>query len=113
MANPHRGELVVQMGEKEYKTRLNFDLMAKIESRTGQSVLSIANSLSQGQTPLTHLSIVLHAAIKGGGNDVSEKDIDSMIWDAGVVDAMRVTGEILANSLMGGQETGKEAATGE
>ena len=35
MANPHRGELVVQMGEKEYKTRLNFDLMAKIESRTG------------------------------------------------------------------------------
>ncbi len=113
MANPHRGELVVQMGEKEYKTRLNFDLMAKIESRTGQSVLSIANTLSQGQTPLTHLSIVLHAAIKGGGNDVSEKDIDGIIWDAGIVDAMRVVGEILTNSLVGGQDTGKEAATEE
>ena len=113
MANPHRGELVVQMGEKEFKTRLNFDLMAKIESRTGQSVLSIANTLSQGQTPLTHLSIVLHAALKGGGNDVSEKDIDNIIWDAGIVDAMRVVGEILTNSLVGGQDTGKEAATEE
>ena len=113
MANPHRGELVVQMGEKVFKTRLNFDLMAKIESRTGQSVLSIANTLSQGQTPLTHLSIVLHAAIKGGGNDVSEKDIDNIIWDAGIVDAMRVVGEILTNSLVGGQDTGKEAATEE
>ena len=111
MANPHRGEIVVQMGEKEFKTRLNFDLMAKIESRTGQSVLSIANTLSQCQTPLTHLSIVLHAAIKGGGNDVSEKDIDNIIWDAGIVDAMRVVGEILTNSLVGGQDTGKEAAT--
>ena len=111
MANPHRGELIVHMGEAEYTTRLNFDLMAKIESRTGQSVLSIANSLSNGQTPLTHLSLVLYYAIKGGGNDVSEKDIDNLIWDAGIVDAMRVTGEILTNSLMGGQQTGKEKAT--
>lgn len=111
MANPHRGELTVQMGGTEYTTRLNFDLMAKIESRTGQSVLSIANTLSTGQTPLTHLSIVLYYAIKGGGKEVSEKDIDNLIWEAGIVEAMRVCGEVLTNALLGGQDEGKENAT--
>ena len=50
--------------------------------------------------------------MKGGGNDVSMKDIQKAVWDAGLADAMRVCGEVLASALNAGQDEGNEATAG-
>lgn len=110
MANKHRGEMKISLGGQDYNTRLNFDSIARIEGTTGQSVIRLAQSIGDTSIGLQQLSIVLHAAIKGGGNDVTEKDVNKIIWEAGIVAAMGAAGEVLSNALIGGQDEGKDEA---
>jgi len=110
MANKHRGEMKISLGGEDYNTRLNFDSIARIEGATGQSVIRLAQSIGDTSIGLQQLSIVLYQAIKGGGNDVTDKDVNKIIWEAGIVAAMGAAGEVLTNALIGGQDEGKDEA---
>lgn len=110
MANKHRGELEITLGEEHYNTRLNFDSIARIEGATGKSSIILAQSIGDTTISLTELSFVLYTAIKGGGNNITEKDVQKAMWDAGIVAAMAAAGEVLTNALVGGQEVGKDEA---
>ena len=110
MANKHRGEMKITLGDSEYNTRLNFDSIARIEGLTGQSVIRLAQSIGDTSIGLSTLSIILHAAIKGGGSNVTDKDVNKIIWDAGIVAAMGAAGDVLTNALVGGQDEGKGEA---
>lgn len=110
MANKHRGELKINLGGKDYNTRINFDSIARIEGVTGQSIIRLAQNIGDASISVTALSTILFHAIKGGGNDVTERDVSKIIWDAGIVESMGVAGEVITNALMGGQDEGKPEA---
>jgi len=115
MANPNRGEVEVDLGDQTYKTRLNLDGIVRIENDLNMSIVQAAQRLSEGAMPVNQIVVIIHRALKGGGNKVEQKDVQKIIWDAGLADAMKVVGLILT-SVLGvdaeDDDEGKDLGTG-
>ena len=75
------------------------------------SIVQMAQKLSLGKATIEEIINVLTPAIKGGGNDVDEKKVKQMIWNAGLPNGMRCAGEILTTALNSGlEDEGNEEA---
>ena len=109
MTNPNRGEMLITLGEKTWNSRVTMDGLARIEAFCGYGIIKILGKLTEGDLTTTEICGIIHPIVKGGGNDVSMKDIQKAVWDAGLADAMRVCGEVLASALNAGQDEGNEA----
>lgn len=112
MTNPHRGELEISLAGQSYQTRLNLDSIARIENQLGKSIVKIAGSLSEGDLTVSEIAIIIHKALRGGGNNVDMKDVNQLLWDAGIAEAMRCCGEILAG-VFGVSDSGNEQEVSE
>ena len=109
MTNPFRGELEVNLGNKTYKTRMTVDSLIRLETSLGQSIVQLTQKLSAGHLSFSELSFIIQSALKGGGNDIKENEINQLIYESGITEGLRVCGELLANVLQGGQrETEKK-----
>jgi len=102
--NKFRGELKVNLKNKEYDTRLTLDGIMRIEQATGKPFLQLANGLMNSSLSMTDMVTVMTQAIRGGGNNLDAKTIGELLFDAGLTESMRVTGEVLANAITGGEE---------
>ena len=110
MVNPQRGELLIKLGGQSLKARLTIDSLVRIETSIGCSIIKMANKLSLAEATITDIVNVLTPAIKGGGNDVNEKDIMKLIGKGGLIEAMKCAGEIVTTALQTGQDEGNEEA---
>ena len=99
MSNPKRGELKIVLGKKEYQGKVTLDVIMRIERQLGRGVVKVATSLSEADISVTEIIAILTPVIRGGGNDVTEKDIQKAVWDAGIAEGIKVCGEILAEAL--------------
>lgn len=73
--------------------------------------MQTAQKLSEGKATVTEIVNVIQPALKGGGNNLDHKDISKMVWEAGLIDGMRVAGEILTVALNSGvPDEGNEEA---
>lgn len=86
------------------KARLTIDALIRIENSNACSVVQTAQKLSEGKCTITEVVNVIQPALKGGGNNVDHKDVSKMVWEAGLIDGMRVAGEILTVALNSGLE---------
>jgi len=109
MTNPLKGEMMITLGKKEYKTRLTVDSIIKIETELNDGILGITHRLGDANIRVTELRTVLLHSIRGGGNDLKEKDINQIIADAGIVNACRAVAELLANTLVAKEEDEQES----
>jgi hypothetical protein len=107
VANHLRGEIDITLGEETYKCKLNFDSLVRIEQNLGIPILQLAQRVSDAQLKVTEISYILYTAIKGGGKDITEKEVNNIIWQVGFVDAIRSVGEIISMSLSSGNEEKK------
>jgi len=82
------------------------DGIARIEAACGTGIVKILGRLTDGDLTTTEMCNILHPIIKGGGNDISMKDIQNAVWDAGLAETMKAVGEIVAISLGGGNDEG-------
>ena len=111
MVNPQRGELQLKLGAENLKCRLSIDGIIRIEQTLGTSIVQIAQRLSEGKATIMEVINVLTPAIKGGGNDITEKRVKEMIWSAGLIEGMRCAGEVLTVALNSGLSSeGNEGA---
>ncbi len=111
MVNPQRGELQVKLGKELLKARLTIDALIRIENANGCSVVQTAQKLSEGKSTITEIVNVIQPALKGAGNNYNSKDVSKMVWEAGLIEGMKVAGEILTVALTSGQENvGNEQA---
>jgi hypothetical protein len=108
MPNPKRGEMTLNLGGKTYNCKVTMDGLARIEQACGCGIVKILTKLTDGDLTTTEICSILLPVIKSGGNDVSIKDIQAIVWGAGLADSMRVVGEVLAMSLGTGEESGKD-----
>lgn len=108
MPNPKRGEMTLNLGGKAYNCKVTMDGLARIEQACGCGIVKILTKLTDGDLTTTEICSILLPVIKSGGNDVSIKDIQEIVWGAGLADSMRVVGEVLAMSLGTGEESGKD-----
>lgn len=100
MTNPIKGEINLRLGKTEYKTRLTIDSIIKIENELDKGILAITQKIADGDVRVSELRGILLHALRGGGNDFSEKDVSAIISEVGIVDACRAVAEILTVSLI-------------
>lgn len=108
MTNPFRGELEVKLGNQTYKTRLTVDACIRIETALNMSLVKLATRLSEGDLMLSEISVILSSAIKGGGNNVTQEQVNKIIYESGLSEGLRCCGEVLANVLSGGATNEEE-----
>lgn len=89
----------VKLGENEYKVKVTLDTLMRIETAIGYSVIELAQKLSLGQASISEIVQFMAPVLRSSGKDLSDKDVQSLVWDAGLVDAMRVCAEVLARAL--------------
>tara|TARA_R100001510_G_C7639142_1_gene196895 strand:+ start:740 stop:1066 length:327 start_codon:yes stop_codon:yes gene_type:complete len=107
MSNPLRGELSITLGEQSYNCKLNFDSLVRIETALGTPILKLANKIAEADLKITEMSYILYTSIKGGGKEITEKQVSDIIFEVGFVDAIKACGEILAHSLTSGEQVKK------
>jgi hypothetical protein len=102
MTNPKRGEIEIVLGKQKYQGKVTLDVVMRIEQTTGQGIVKLATSLSEGVLTTTQVVSVLTAVIRAGGNDVNEKQVGKDVWEAGLADGLKVMGQIIAQVLTAG-----------
>ena len=87
---------------------MTMDGIARIESACGCGIVKVLTKLSDGDMTTSEICNILLPIIRSGGNDLNIKDVQKIVWDAGLAEAMRVIGEIMAIALNGGSQSGNE-----
>jgi|TARA_R100000149_G_scaffold65658_1_gene40966 hypothetical protein len=85
---------------------MTLDIIMRIETAIGMSIVKAVRQLAEGELTTQHTIAVLTPIIRGGGNDVSEKEIAKMVWESGLSDAMREVAKVLVQALTAGQDEG-------
>lgn len=96
----------LSLGDQTWTARVTMDGIARIEAACGTGIVKILGRLTDGDLTTTEMCNILHPIIKGGGNDITMKDIQNAVWDAGLAETMKAVGEIVAISLGGGNDEG-------
>lgn len=104
MTNPLKGQIEVTLGDNTYKARLTVDAIITIETAVGCGIIKLAQKMADADIRLTDLIVVLLSALRGGGNDLQEKDITKIIQDVGIIEATRCVAELIAKSLQADSE---------
>lgn len=99
MVNPHRGELEVTLADKSYSAKVTLDSIVRMEQALGMSIVRIAQCLANAEMTVDQIVQVLVIAVRGGGNKIDKKQMQSIVWEAGLIQAMAVCGEILSSIL--------------
>lgn len=107
MVNHLRGEIAIKLGEETFNCKLNFDSLVRIENALDIPILKLAEKISNAELKVTELSYIIYTAIKGGGKDITEKEVNSLIWQVGFVDGIRACGDIISMALTSGDEEKK------
>lgn len=81
LANPQRGEVLVQLGELEFIARPDFDAIMKIEANTGKTVLKLIMQADQGDLTASDVLIILEAA----SQDVTSDQLKAAAMSVGSV----------------------------
>ena len=75
MTNPKRGEMQIKLGETTYKARVTLNSIITIETSLSMGMFKIMQKLTEGDLSTSDMIQILKPIIRGGGNDISEKDI--------------------------------------
>ena len=79
MTNPLKGQVEVQLGSETYKARLTIDAIVQIEQSIGMGIIKLANKMANADISMTDVIAVLTPALRGGGNDLGEKEDKDII----------------------------------
>lgn len=99
MTNPLKGEMLVSLGNEEHSCRLTVDSLIKIETALDKGILQITQRLSDGDVRINDLSVILFHALRGGGNNVSDKDVKQIIQKSGIVPCCSAVAQLLVSTL--------------
>jgi len=97
--NSLKAEKVLNFKDKTYKARMSLDTIMRVEEALGTSILKVGNKLTTADITLLDIITILTLAIRAGGNDITESDIKKHVSEIGLVEAMKLTGELLTLAL--------------
>jgi len=98
--NPIKAEKLLNFpNDVSYKARMSLDTMIRIENALGCSLLKLGNRLAGGDLTLTECISILTLAIRAGGNDVKDNDIKVIVDQIGIIEGIKLTGELIALGL--------------
>tara|TARA_Y100000004_G_scaffold75428_1_gene84857 strand:+ start:1961 stop:2302 length:342 start_codon:yes stop_codon:yes gene_type:complete len=97
--NSLKAEKILNFKDKTYKARMSLDTIMRVEEALGTSILKVGNKLTTADITLLDIITILTLSVRAGGNDITESDIKKHVSDIGLVEAMKLTGELLTLAL--------------
>ena len=88
-----------------YKAKMSLDTIMQIETALGSSIIKVANKLSSGDLTLSEIITVITLGIRAGGNDVKDNDVKKIVSEIGLVESIKVMGDLLALALNVDEDT--------
>jgi hypothetical protein len=94
MANPHRGQVALQAGERAYALSFSVNAICELEDALGQPVNQIARGMeTPDQVRMSTIRALLWAALRDHHEDVGLKQAGEIATEAGVPAVMEAIGE--------------------
>lgn len=96
MANRHRGEIDVELGDRRLTLCLTLGALAELEAAYGdQDLLSLAERFEQGAIGARDAIRIIGAGLRGAGNDVSDGEVAALKVEGGAAGYIRIVADLL------------------
>jgi hypothetical protein len=84
MANRHRGEIEVALGDRRWTLCLTLGALAELEAAYGdEDLLSLAERFERGALGARDVIRIIGAGLRGAGNDVSDVEVAALPVEGG------------------------------
>jgi len=84
--------------------------MIRIETAIGKSILKVASDLQNADMTALQMVAFLTPVLRSSGEDIREKEVQNLLWQAGLPDGLRVIAEVIAFIIGGSDNEGNEVA---
>lgn len=102
MANPQRGEVDLATIEGARTMRLTLGALAELEADLGaDGLIGVAERFEGGAFTSLDLIALLTAGLRGGGADVSRRDVENLAFEGGAASAAKAAAELLSLTFRG------------
>jgi hypothetical protein len=108
VANKHRGEVRLTLGDNVLLLRPTYSAVAEWEDRTGSGSVQILYRFSAASYRMAEVVAVVAAAARAGGHKVTDDQIGEMLIGHGVIETVPVIAKMMAEVLTGGKEPDPE-----
>jgi len=106
--NKLKAEKLLQFNDTEYKARMSLDTIIRIEQALNCSILKLGNKLAQADITMSEIISIVTLAIRAGGNNIQEKDVKGLIAEIGLLEAIKIAGELVTLALNVDDDTDDE-----
>ena len=97
--NRLRAEKILLFNDKEFKAKMSLDTIIRIEQALGCSILKLGNKLAQADITMTEIISVITLALRAGGNNLQDKEVKGLISEIGLLEAIKMAGELVTLAL--------------
>lgn len=87
------------MGSTELNGKVTLDVVMRIEAAMDKSLIGIAQMVQSADLTTIQMARILTPVIRAGGNDVSEKEVAKIVFNAGLSSAFGAISDILGMAL--------------
>ena len=107
--NPLKGETQITLGSEDYTCRLTIDSLMKIEDEIGMGIIKLISRLSsEMDMPIKHQLSILYHALRGGGNDLTQKQVKDLVTKNGLLKTTQTILVMLTSTLNDEENEKKE-----
>lgn len=103
--NIQRGEITLHVGDAALTLRPTFAALAEIEGKTGQSLITLAKKLTNGEATLHELQAIIVAGLRGA-NEPAPADLPQRMAETGVLPLVEPLLTFLIGALTGENKNG-------
>jgi len=112
MTNPLKGEITLNIGGVEHKARLTIDTIMQIENAVGCGIIKLAQRMADGDVRVSDIMNVLTPALRGGGKNITPKDVSAIITNVGIIEATTAVATLLTSSISPPTDDSEENSEG-
>lgn len=84
------------------------DIMMRIETSIGKSILKLANTMQEGDMTALEMVAFLTPVLRSSGADIKDRDVQKIVWEAGITNAMMAVAEVITFIIAGNDDQGNE-----
>ena len=102
-ANPHRGEVEIELDGKRFVMRPTFQAIAEIEQQTGTGLIALLHRMTDGGLRVSDLAVIVAAGLRAAGEPASRDKVGSLLLQDGLEKTLAPASQFLMNAVTGGK----------
>lgn len=102
-ANPHRGEVEIELDGKRFVMRPTFQAIAEIEQQTGTGLIALLHRMTDGSLRVSDLAVIVAAGLRAAGEPASRDKVGSLLLQDGLEKTLAPASQFLMNAVTGGK----------